>query len=258
MYFSINSCRYSLSGFSSRSYLSIRNHQDIRYFSEWHHHIVPQGEAQTFAINARTNGRYYTSVNLSFLEPWLGGKRPNSFSLSAYFASQSGMSKRYYESYNNLYNYYNGLYGYNSYYGNSYNEYLQYQQATEVDPDTYLRTVGAAVGYGMRLNWPDDYFTFYGELSYQLYIKERTLVPIVEMTLNYKRALRFGMTPTIKITYRPTDSAKIIFDYEIYDSQTGELYLTAHTTQVFMDMENNLLWYSPEFYTEWKKSVGLI
>jgi acyl-CoA thioester hydrolase len=95
-------------------------------------------------------------------------------------------------------------------------------------------------------------------LSYQLYIKERTLVPIVEMTLNYKRALRFGMTPTIKITYRPTDSAKIIFDYEIYDSQTGEVYLTAHTTQVFMDMDNNLLWYSPEFYTEWKKSVGLI
>ena len=95
-------------------------------------------------------------------------------------------------------------------------------------------------------------------LSYQLYIKERTLVPIVEMTLHYKRALRFGMTPTIKITYRPTDSAKIIFDYEIYDSQTGEVYLTAHTTQVFMDMENNLLWYSPEFYTEWKKSVGLI
>lgn len=95
-------------------------------------------------------------------------------------------------------------------------------------------------------------------LSYQLYIKERTLVPIVEMTLNYKRALRFGMTPTIKITYRPTDSAKIIFDYEIYDSQTGEVYLTANTTQVFMDMENNLLWYSPEFYIEWKKSVGLI
>lgn len=95
-------------------------------------------------------------------------------------------------------------------------------------------------------------------LSYQLYIKERTLVPIVEMTLNYKRALRFGMTPTIKITYRPTDSAKIIFDYEIYDSESGEIYLTAHTVQVFMDMDNNLLWYSPEFYTEWKKSVGLI
>ena len=138
--------------------------------SKAYHHIVPQGEGQTFAINARTNGRYYTSVNLSFLEPWLGGKRPNSFSLSAYFASQSGMSKRYYDSYNNLYNYYNGLYGYNSYYGNSYNEYLQYQQATEVDPDTYLRTLGAAVGYGMRLNWPDDYFTFYGELSYQFFM----------------------------------------------------------------------------------------
>ena len=132
--------------------------------------IVPQGEGQTFSISAHTNGRYYTSVSMSFLEPWLGGKRPNSLSVSAYFASQSGMSKRYYESYNNLYNYYSGLYGYNSYYGNSYGDYLQYQQATEVDPDTYLRTVGAAVGYGKRLNWPDDYFTFYGELGYQLYM----------------------------------------------------------------------------------------
>ncbi len=132
--------------------------------------IVPQGEGQTFSISAHTNGRYYTSVSMSFLEPWLGGKRPNSLSVSAYFASQSGMSKRYYESYNNLYNYYSGLYGYGSYYGNSYSDYLQYQQATEVDPDTYLRTVGAAVGYGKRLNWPDDYFTFYGELGYQLYM----------------------------------------------------------------------------------------
>lgn len=142
------------------------------------YHIVPQGEGQTFSLAVRTNGRYYTSANISFLEPWLGGKRPNSLSVSAYFASQSDMSRRYYESYSNLNNYYNSLYGYgngyygygNGYYGNNYNDYLQYQQATEVDPGTYLRTFGAAVGYGMRLTWPDDYFTFYGELSYRLYM----------------------------------------------------------------------------------------
>ena len=68
--------------------------------------IVPQGEGQTFSINARTNGVYYTSVSASFLEPWLGGKRPNALSASIYFASQTGYSNRFYRAYENVYNSY--------------------------------------------------------------------------------------------------------------------------------------------------------
>ena len=127
--------------------------------------IVPQGEGQTFSINARTNGRYYTSASISFLEPWLGGKRPNSLSASIFYAAQSGYSDRYYQAYEDLYtNYY---YNYN-YYGNS--DYLQQLQESEFDPEKYLRTFGVSLGYGKRLSWPDDYFSFYGELSYQLYM----------------------------------------------------------------------------------------
>ena len=95
-------------------------------------------------------------------------------------------------------------------------------------------------------------------LSYSRYIAENIFVPIVEMDISYKRPLRFGMKPIIKITYRPTDAAKIIFDYEIRDSETGLVHLKAQTVQVFMDREYNLMWYSPEFYTEWKKAMGLI
>lgn len=127
--------------------------------------IVPQGEGQTFSINARTNGYYYTSAQVSFLEPWLGGKRPNSLSVSIYFASQHGYSNRYYQAYQNLYNSYSSYYLYN----NSYSNYAQQLQQAESDPDKYLRTFGASIGYGKRLKWPDDYFTFYGELSYQMY-----------------------------------------------------------------------------------------
>lgn len=126
--------------------------------------IVPQGEGQTFSINARTNGYYYTSASLSFLEPWLGGKRPNSLSASIYFASQTGYSNRFYQSYQNLYNSY-----YNSYYNNGYSDYYNQILESEADPDKYLRTFGVSIGYGKRLRWPDDYFTFYGELSYQLF-----------------------------------------------------------------------------------------
>ena len=41
---------------------------------------------------------------------------------------------------------------------------------TESDKDIYMRTFGVSVGYGKRLRWPDDYFTFYGDISYQLYM----------------------------------------------------------------------------------------
>ena len=130
--------------------------------------IVPQGEGQTFSINARTNGRFYTSASISFLEPWLGGKRPNSLSVSAFFASQTGYSQRFYDMYNNLYN----NYYYNNYYSNygANSNYYEQISAAESDPDKYMRTFGVSIGYGKRLNWPDDYFTFYGELSYQLYM----------------------------------------------------------------------------------------
>lgn len=95
-------------------------------------------------------------------------------------------------------------------------------------------------------------------LSYQRYIKENIFVPIVEMSVNYKKPLRYGERPTIRIKYVPTDSAKIIFDYEIFNKESGDIHIKARTVQVFMDNSYNLLWYSPEFYTDWKKSVGLI
>ena len=133
-------------------------------FNKKSYRIVPQGEGQTFSINARTNGVYYTSVGLSFMEPWVGGKRPNSLSASIYFASQTGYSNRYYQAYQNLYNNYSTYY---NYYGNS--NYYEQLQESEADPDKYMRTLGVSIGYGKRLKWPDDYFQFYGELSYQCY-----------------------------------------------------------------------------------------
>ena len=134
-------------------------------FNKKAYRIVPQGEGQTFSINARTNGVYYTSASLSFLEPWLGGKRPNSLSVNVFFASQSGYSQRYQEAYRDLVNSYSNYY---YAYGNS--DYYQQLAEMESDKDVYMRTFGVSVGYGKRLRWPDDYFTFYGDISYQLYM----------------------------------------------------------------------------------------
>ncbi|MCQ2311066.1 MAG: outer membrane protein assembly factor BamA [Paludibacteraceae bacterium] len=133
-------------------------------FNKKAYRIVPQGEGQTFAINFRTNGIYYNSISVSFMEPWLGGKRPNQLSIAAFFSSQTGYSDRYYQAYQNLYNSY-----YSSYYYTGNSDYYQQLQESEADPGKYLRTFGLSVGYGKRLNWPDDYFSFYGELGYQMY-----------------------------------------------------------------------------------------
>ena len=77
--------------------------------------IVPQGEGQTLTLNGRTNGQSYTSVSLSFLEPWLGGKRPNSLSASIYYSAQATVSDRYSSNYSNyinqMYSGYGGGYG---------------------------------------------------------------------------------------------------------------------------------------------------
>ncbi len=114
--------------------------------------------------------------------------------------------------------------------------------------------------HGSYMLYLEDAREAFGEkygLSYTRYIVENVFVPVVEMKINYKSPVRYGMKPFVKITYCPTEAAKIIFDYEIYDSETGAVCLNATSVQVFMDRNYNLLWYSPEFYTEWKKKMGI-
>lgn len=129
--------------------------------------LIPQGEGQTFTISAQTNARYYQAYSVSFLDPWFGGKRPNSLSVSAYYSRQTGVNSSFYNSaWSNPYLYNNFGYGLNYGYGSDY-----YQQSINnaYDPNKVLQMVGVTVGFGKRLNWPDDYFTFQTELSYNWY-----------------------------------------------------------------------------------------
>lgn len=125
--------------------------------------ILPQGNGETFSIQAQTNGRYYQNYSIQYVNPWFGGKRPNSFSFSAFFSRQTDVSDTYYNSaWQN--NYYNSIYGYgnNSYYNNLASAYY--------DDSKSINIVGVSVGWGKRLRWPDDYFTFMADLSYTRYM----------------------------------------------------------------------------------------
>ena len=106
--------------------LSIKN-----FFKKGAWRPYPMGQNQRLSLSAQTNGTYYKAFALSFTDPWLGGKKPNSFTISAHFSEQN-------------------------------NAYYVWQKSTQ-----YFRTYGLAAGLGKRLNWPDPYFTLYGEASYE-------------------------------------------------------------------------------------------
>ena len=133
--------------------------------------IIPQGDGQTFTISAQTNARYYQAYSISFVDPWFGGKRPNQFSVSAYYSMQTGIESSYYN--NNYYNpyIYGGYgYGYNNGYGYYDQSYYQSQLMNAYDPSKSLQMAGVNFSFGKRLSWPDDYFTFMVDLGYQAYI----------------------------------------------------------------------------------------
>ena len=129
---------------------SVRN-----FFNKEAWRPLPTGDGQTLALRAQTNGKYYQSYSLSFTEPWLGGKKPNSLSFSLYRTIQTGVSSRYMP---------NNYYGYSSY-GYGYND----PYSMRGDDSRHMKVFGASLGLGRRLTWPDDFFTLYSELSYTHY-----------------------------------------------------------------------------------------
>lgn len=123
--------------------------------------ILPVGDGEVLSIGVQTNGRYYQAYNANYSTNWLGGKRPIQFTVGGYYSKYTAVSSNFYNSayMNNMYNY---LYGIGSNYYNSYENYY--------DPDKYLRMMGASIGFGKRLRWPDDYFMLNVELSYTRYM----------------------------------------------------------------------------------------
>jgi len=77
--------------------------------------------------------------------------------------------------------------------------------------------------------------------------------PLIDLAFKYKKPLIYGRKARIDITYRPTEAAKIIFDYNIIDLEDNALAATGTSTQVFLDKQYQLVWTNPPFYEEWKK-----
>lgn len=101
---------------------------------------LPRGDGQKLSLRGQTNGKQYQSYSFSFSEPWLGGKKPIYFGLSAFTSSSS--------------------YGYNPWTG----------RQTVPDEDMQrIQMDGVSVSLGKRLKWPDNFFRINYALNFQRY-----------------------------------------------------------------------------------------
>lgn len=95
---------------------------------------LPAGDGQRLAIRAQSSGFGYQAYSLSFTEPWLGGRKPNSLSINLIHQNINNQA--------------------------------------EGDARQSMKSYGVSVGLGRRLKFPDDYFTLSNSVSYKYYVMD--------------------------------------------------------------------------------------
>lgn len=120
----------------------------------------------------------------------------------------------------------------------------------------------------MNIVWHGSYMKYFEDareefgrkydFGYMFIYGNGYFAPIVDISFKYKRPILYGMKVRIDIKYCPTESAKIVFEYEIHNVEDESLIATGQSVQVFLDKDYNLVWYVPEFYDNWKKKWNVI
>lgn len=131
--------------------LSFNNFSIKNFFKKGAWRPVPSGDGQKLSLRFQTYGKDYLSWSISFTEPWLGGRKPNALTLSYYHSI-----------------YTNGL--------------------PKSDTNRAKFAIdGITLGLGRRLTWPDDYFTLYQGINFQIYNLQNyaSIFPIGDGNGNY-------------------------------------------------------------------------
>ena len=162
--------------------VSFNNFSTHRIFDKHAWRPVPLGDAQTLSFRFQTNGRYYTNLSASFMEPWLFGKKPTSLSLSGYY---SRMTDAYYNS--------------------------SYWLTGLLTSSKMFEVFGFSAGLGNRLKWPDNYFVLYNNLSWQTY----RLTNWTNSYFAFNDGVSHNLSYTLSLTRNSTDQ-------QIYPRQGSE------------------------------------
>jgi outer membrane protein insertion porin family len=120
-------------GFVGTAGVTLKNFSAASIFHKDAWRPIPTGDGEELSLRFQSNGLPYQSVNLTFVEPWVGGHKPNSLSTTIFTTTESNGDPS----------------------GSPARESINIK--------------GISVGLGIPLKFPDDYFTWYNYINYQYY-----------------------------------------------------------------------------------------
>ncbi len=174
---------------------------------------IPMGEGQRLSISANFSF-LFNSYRFGFTEPWLGGKRPQAFSVD-FSRSKSFIPKE----------------------GNYY----------EKDKDRYFVISGLTVGLGRRLTWPDDYFQIYQSVSLQHYRLNNYVGYAVGSIFGFDNGVTNNYTYNLVLS-RPSSGPNPIFPMERSDFSISFKFTPPYS--LFDKRDFSQLQYYPEYQDE--------
>lgn len=183
---------------------------------------LPVGDGQKFSINYQSNGAFFNSLNFSFTEPWLGGKRPNSLTTSFVYSRFSGSS------------------------------------GINVDPNaSFLRLLGGGVSISKRLKWPDDNFLLTVGVNLQDYrLKQYQLIENFNNGRSDNFNLRFVVSRyTIDQPLYPRNGSNVEMIFQVtppWSAFSGKDYTDAPSSEKYRLIE----YHKYRFRADWYKSLN--
>ncbi|MGB7527525.1 outer membrane protein assembly factor BamA [Sphingobacterium cellulitidis] len=206
--------------------LTFNNFSTSNFFKKESWKPLPRGDGQKLSIRGQTSGKRYQSYSFSFSEPWLGGKKPIYFGLSAYISNSQ------YQRYN--------------WQNNRYEDY-------EGIPKIQMHGVTATLG--KRLQWPDNYFQINSSLSYQRYFLDNyggifVFADGTAYNINFTQEISRN---SIDAPIYPTSGSHIKFSVQLtppYSLWNNINYATAPDNEKFKFTEYHKWKFDSQWYTK--------
>lgn len=181
---------------------------------------LPVGDGQKFSVNYSSSGRMFNSLNTSFTEPWLGGRKPNALTANLVYTLRSG--------------------------SNDINN----------PRSSFLRVTGGGLSMGKRLSWPDNFFVFnYGVFYNNYRLKEFAIIPGFSNGFSNDLNFKFILSRnSVDIPLYPRGGSNVAFTFQFtppFSAFSGRDYTNETNANKYKWIE----YHKYRFVSEWYQKI---